>query len=201
MCTVPIKLLFSPLGKRAYRTLKTWSHNWCKDLGEKVEAAQEKAAKAKADKLKRQARGKNRGANSNVGKGKVSGKKVNGDFIDDLIDIRKQYFPIDPEVYQAMAPFIDDDTEIIPDVPNVPEGGEGVAAPLDSDDFDIGDMASSQASLDSVAPQPPASTTTPPLSHPSHAPSPSLSSSPIPTPSPSPTPSPPPFGTPGSLTI
>ena len=149
-----LKLLFSPLGKRAYRALRTWSYNWTLAKGK---AAQKKAAEAQADKLKKQSKGKNRGGNSNVGKGKTSAKskKVNGDFIDDLVDIGKQYFPIDPEVYQVMSPFIDDVSEIIPDIlveSSVPGGGEGVAASLDSDDFDLSDMASSQPSLDSMAP-------------------------------------------------
>ena len=89
-----------------------------------------------------------------MGKGKGPAK---ADFIENIINISEQYFPIDPEVYQAMSPFIDDVSEIIPDVlvdSSATGGGEGVATSLASDDFDIGDMASSQPSLDSVAPAP-----------------------------------------------
>ena len=65
-----------------------------------------------------------------MGKGKGPAK---ADFIENIINIREQYFPIDPEVYQAMSPFIDDVSEIIPDVlvdSSATGGGEGVATSL-----------------------------------------------------------------------
>ena len=161
---VPINCLFSPLGKRAYRALRTWSYNWTQAKGTAVEAAQKKAAINREAKAKKMSKGKNRGGNSNVGKGKTTAKsqRVNGDFCEDILDIRKQYFPIDPEVYQVMSPFIDEVSEFIPDIlidATVPGGGEGVAASQDREDLD------------------------PP-------PSPSPTPGPSPTPTPSPTPSP-----------
>ena len=73
-------------------------------------AAQEKAKKAEAEKLAKKSKGKNRGCNSNVGKGKGpanAAREGNRDFADELIDISGQFFPMDYEVYQAMLPFLD----------------------------------------------------------------------------------------------
>ena len=65
----PYKTFLSPLGKRAHRALKTWGWNWTPTKGKAVVAAQEKAKKAEAAKHAKKSRGKNRGANSNVGRG------------------------------------------------------------------------------------------------------------------------------------
>ena len=53
-------------------------------------ASQQKARKEAAEKLAKTARGKNRGGNSNVGRGKGPAKKGNGDFASKLIDVSEE---------------------------------------------------------------------------------------------------------------
>ena len=95
-------------------------------------AAQEKAKKDEAAKHAKKARGKNRGGNSNVGRGKGPAKKGNGDFASKLIDVREEYFPMDHEVYQAMVPFLEVVPDIIPDVADESSGPMGGPPPSPS---------------------------------------------------------------------